>query len=282
MAAPLLLRSLIRSGRSFAAAPPLRDLLAGGIVRETSRSRQMATMQRRLQDAIDAEGTLRRTVAAAVRGRANADSDADVALDEGFGWLRRFNEAVAALRDLRDTGALEPRRARPDVVRFGVGMVLYHRVHGRCCVYGWEADSRRLREATRADLEERDIVDNRAVFSGLDPGVSGSSAAHYRCLFADGTARVCSEEFLEDPGLRPADAPSGTIKGSSVFFVDTTDDRLVPNAALARFYPDDGDREASDIETSAAYSVQWMRSWRALGRRGTEGPPPRRDPGDVS
>ena len=57
----LLLRSLIRSGRSFAAAPPLRDLLAGGIVRETSRSRQMATMQRRLQDAIDAEGTLRRT-----------------------------------------------------------------------------------------------------------------------------------------------------------------------------------------------------------------------------
>lgn len=237
-AAPALLRALVRSARELAAAPSLKQLIDGGVVRVTSRSRQVASLQKRLVDAIADEGTPRRTVAAAVRGYASharlESSHGSAALDEGFRWLRRFNEAVGALAELEETGGTEPRRQRPDV-RYSVGKVLYHRVHGACCVYGWEASSKRLSEATHGDLAG-DIVDNRRFFNGLDPGCSGSALPHYRCLFHDGAARCCSEEFLEDPGLRPSDYK---IVGASYFFTDATNERLVPNESLARLFPDD-------------------------------------------
>ena len=103
---------------------------------------------------------------------------------------------------------------------------------------------------------------------GIDPGI-GPGDPHYRCLFADGTARVASEVLLCDPGLRPRDAE---IKGSSFFFVGAEGDRLVPNAALAALYDDAATpRHTSD---TAGHSVQWMHAWRALGR--TTGSPARR------
>lgn len=263
-AAPILLRTLVRSARELAAAPSLKLLIDGGVVRQTPRSRQLASLQTRLVEA-EERGGPRRVVAAAVRGFASRSAEegfeAD-ALDEGFRWLRRLNEASLQLSELGETGAAEPRRRRPDV-RYGVGKILFHKNHGSCCVYGWEASSASLSEASRDDLDG-DIVDNRRFFNGLDPGCSCSTKPHYRCLFHDGAARCCSEDLLEDPGLRPADCK---IAGASYFFKDATDERLVPNESLARLYPDDCRDEPADLEDSASYAVAWMRARRNLYKR---------------
>ena len=54
-AAPILLRTLVRSARELAAAPSLKLLIDGGVVRQTPRSRQIASLQRRLVEALVVE-----------------------------------------------------------------------------------------------------------------------------------------------------------------------------------------------------------------------------------
>jgi hypothetical protein len=119
-------------------------------------------------------------------------------------------------------------------------MLLSHHEHGHCVVYGWERTSGQLAEATMADLEQGDIIDNRLFFVGIDSGLPGAAGRpHYRCLFQNGQARVCAEENLVDIGLKVAGVP---ITGSSVFFKGHTQRRLVPNDALTALYPDDAAR----------------------------------------
>lgn len=161
MAAPALLRELIRGGRKLRkpSLPLLDCLINGGVVRSTTRSKEMAAMQRRLRE-VTTDGALRRTIGSVVRGCREEK------LDDGFRWLRRFNEAARSLEDLAATGAATPRRAEPPP-RYTVGSILYHKTYGKCAVYGWEATSAELKEATNSDYDA-DIVDNRAYFSGID------------------------------------------------------------------------------------------------------------------
>lgn len=255
-----LCRGIARAVRSVARSPlSISQSVAAGVVRWTLESIDAGQRQALARRALGAEGSAASVVAARFR-RTNQDEDR--ALDRAFDELRAWRGIAASLAEL-DVELLEP-RVRTPAVKWGVGQVLRHRLHGRCVVYGWEATSVKLRQA-RADAT---LVDNRLCFAGgFDPGLEGTDVPHYRCLFDDGTARVCNGDALVDAGYT---ADLVDIKGATCFFDASRVDRrsLKPRPALAALYPNDADfvdRAQPDAST-AVYARQWLQSWQALGR----------------
>jgi heat shock protein HspQ len=236
----VLVRSLMLALREVSRGPRLWQAVRAGVVRRNDASHSLSRLQERIAE-----------VSAAQHIRQGLRRDDGDALAAGYNALR----AVAVLRDelrtLHATGAFLPLTRRSDgassgAVEFMIGQHVDHSVFARGVVYGWDLCCNATElppdgaESTATDC----IVDNRLLFAGID-GVPGEperaqfQQPFYRVLFADGSARYCSQSNLR--AVRRDDCLRLPIRGSSFFFaaVDPLSGCLLPNADLRDRYPDD-------------------------------------------